>query len=145
MKKKNGSIMRLLYGTVMPKLYGIGAAVVVVGVMFKLLNWEGGRTMLGVGLSLEALIFFLGAFEPKEEELDWKRVYPELGDEEGAISKKISRRVGSVNSPAQEEMEKVIHETSEETAELKSEVSRLKDKVRALGDVCDNLLKVVKK
>lgn len=62
----------------MPKVYGIGAAVVILGAMFKLLNWPGGAFMLGLGLSTEALIFILGAFEPKEKEWDWAKVYPQF-------------------------------------------------------------------
>lgn len=68
------------YGTVMPKIYGIGAAVVIVGAMFKLEGWKGATTMLVIGLSTEAAIFFLSAFEPQAKELDWSKVYPELGE-----------------------------------------------------------------
>jgi gliding motility-associated protein GldL len=75
------------YKDIMPKIYGIGAAVVIAGAMFKLLNWPGGSLMLGVGLTTEAIIFFLGAFEPKEKELDWTKVYPELlGAHEGGTA-----------------------------------------------------------
>jgi len=69
------------YNTVMPKIYGIGAAVVIAGAMFKLLNWPGGAFMLGLGLTTEAIIFFLGAFEPHPKELDWSKVYPELAED----------------------------------------------------------------
>lgn len=64
----------------MPKIYGIGASIVIVGAMFKLLNWPGGALMLGIGLTTEAIIFFLSSFEPQEKELDWTKVYPELLD-----------------------------------------------------------------
>lgn len=66
------------YNTIMPFVYNIGAAVVIFGAMFKLLNLPGGSIMLGLGLSTEACIFLLSAFEPKEQEIDWSRVYPEL-------------------------------------------------------------------
>ena len=62
----------------MAKLYGWGASVVIVGAMFKILHLPGAGIMLGVGLSIEALIFFFSAFEPLHEELDWTLVYPEL-------------------------------------------------------------------
>jgi len=75
-----------LYKDIMPKVYGIGAAVVILGAMFKLLNWSGGALMLGVGLTTEAIIFILSAFEPHAEEVDWSLVYPELrgADAEGS-------------------------------------------------------------
>ena len=69
----------------MPKVYGIGAAVVILGAMFKILDWTGANWMIGIGLSTEAFIFFLSAFEPRNEEVDWSKVYPELaGDAPGA-------------------------------------------------------------
>lgn len=66
------------YSSVMPKIYGIGASVVILGAMFKILDWQGASLMIGVGLTTEAVIFFLSAFEPKQEEMDWSRIYPEL-------------------------------------------------------------------
>ena len=62
----------------MAKLYGIGAAVVILGALFKLQHWNGANFMLIVGLGTEAIIFFFSAFEPLHEELDWTLVYPEL-------------------------------------------------------------------
>ncbi len=62
----------------MAKLYGIGAAVVIVGALFKIMHWPGAGIMLTAGLATEAVIFFFSAFEPLHEELDWTLVYPEL-------------------------------------------------------------------
>ena len=53
------------YGNVMPKIYGLGASVVIVGAMFKLNGWGGATLMLIIGLGTEALIFAFSAFEPK--------------------------------------------------------------------------------
>lgn len=68
------------YSSVMPKIYGIGAAVVILGAMFKILDWQGANVMIGVGLTTEAIIFFLSAFEPRQEDIDWSKIYPELAD-----------------------------------------------------------------
>ncbi len=62
----------------MAKLYGIGAAVVILGALFKIQHWPGAGIMLTLGLGVEAMIFFFSAFEPLHEELDWTLVYPEL-------------------------------------------------------------------
>ena len=78
---KKGGFQELLFTVIMPKLYGIGASVVIVGAMFKILHLPGGTSMLGIGLSTEAVIFFLSAFEPKHRDPDWARVYPELSDD----------------------------------------------------------------
>ncbi len=76
-----GGFVNLLYSNIMPKIYGIGAAIVIVGAMFKILHMPGASLMLGVGLTTEAIIFFLSAFEPKHKEPDWAKVYPQLSDD----------------------------------------------------------------
>lgn len=83
----------------MAKLYGIGAAVVILGALFKIQGWNGAGLMLTIGLGTEAMIFFFSAFEPLHEELDWTLVYPELAgmhedpDEVASISNRRSRAV----------------------------------------------------
>jgi gliding motility-associated protein GldL len=70
-------------------LYGMGAAVVIVGALFKLMHWPGAGPMLIVGLLTEAAIFGLAAFDKPAVELDWSLVYPELaGGEAKAKDKK---------------------------------------------------------
>jgi methyl-accepting chemotaxis protein len=72
----------------MAKLYGIGAAVVITGAMFKIMHWEGANIMLVVGLTTEAVIFMFSAFEKPAADYDWTLVYPELasGDGDRALS-----------------------------------------------------------
>lgn len=62
----------------MARLYGIGAAIVILGALFKLMDWPGAGAMLTIGLSTEAIIFFFSAFEKQHEEPDWSLVYPQL-------------------------------------------------------------------
>lgn len=62
----------------MAKLYGWGAAVVILGAMFKILHLPGADYMLVIGLTTEAVIFFFSAFEKPAEDVDWTLVYPEL-------------------------------------------------------------------
>ena len=69
-----------LYDSVMPKIYGIGAAIVIVGALFKIEHWKFADEMLILGLSTEAVIFFLSAFQPQAHEPDWALVYPELSE-----------------------------------------------------------------
>jgi gliding motility-associated protein GldL len=83
--------------------YGMGAAVVIIGALFKIQHWPGASTFLIIGLSVEALIFGLSAFDAVDNELDWSLVYPELAggeakkrelkedpkDAEGLLSQKL--------------------------------------------------------
>ncbi len=60
-------------------IYGMGAAVVIIGALFKLQHWPGANAMLIAGLGTEALIFAISAFDsPTVHEWDWSKVYPQL-------------------------------------------------------------------
>ena len=67
------------YKSMMPKLYGWGAALVILGALFKIEHLPGASQMLILGLTTEAIIFFFSAFEKTSEEYQWEKVYPELG------------------------------------------------------------------
>ena len=66
------------YKNFMAKLYGIGAAVVILGALFKILHLPGANIMLIAGMGTEAIIFVFSAFEPLHVEYNWALVYPEL-------------------------------------------------------------------
>jgi gliding motility-associated protein GldL len=75
------------YKNFMAKLYGLGAAVVILGALFKILHLWGADYMLMAGMGTEALIFAFSAFEPLHVEYNWALVYPELAvghEDEGA-------------------------------------------------------------
>ncbi|WPR71758.1 gliding motility protein GldL [Flavobacterium sp. NG2] len=95
--------MALLSKKAMNFAYGMGAAVVIVGALFKITHIElgpiTGNLMLTIGLLVEALIFALSAFEPVDDELDWTLVYPELAN--GQAKKKEARPKQESPSEAQ--------------------------------------------
>ncbi|GAA0755329.1 type IX secretion system motor protein PorL/GldL [Psychroflexus lacisalsi] len=67
---------------IMSMVYGLGAAIVIIGALFKIQHISigpiTGGLMLTIGLITEAVIFTISAFEPVEKDLDWSKVYPEL-------------------------------------------------------------------
>ncbi|MFA5556609.1 MAG: gliding motility protein GldL [Flavobacteriaceae bacterium] len=98
--------MAILSKKAMNFAYGMGAAIVIVGALFKITHFEigflTGNVMLTIGLVTEAIIFALSAFEPVDKEIDWSLVYPELAggeakkkdkkeaeDAQGMLSKKL--------------------------------------------------------
>jgi len=82
------------YKTMMPKLYGWGAALVIIGALFKIEHLPGASTMLILGLSTEAIIFFFSAFEKPPVETDWSLVYPELAHmEDPSASKRPAQQL----------------------------------------------------
>jgi gliding motility-associated protein GldL len=79
--------MALLSKKAMNFTYGMGAAVVIIGALFKIQHYPGASALLIIGLCTEAFIFALSAFEPVDHELDWSLVYPELAGGEKADKK----------------------------------------------------------
>ena len=96
--------------------YGLGASVVIIGALFKILHWEfgplSGGLLLAIGLITEALIFAISAFEPVDDEYDWSLVYPELAggmssgrdqeaadaqEAEGILSRKLDELLKEAN------------------------------------------------
>ncbi|MFO8146524.1 MAG: gliding motility protein GldL [Bacteroidota bacterium] len=63
---------------IMNMVYGLGASVVILGALFKIMHWPFGNEMLIIGLVTEAIVFAVSAFEPVDDSLDWSLVYPEL-------------------------------------------------------------------
>ncbi|MEQ9468830.1 MAG: gliding motility protein GldL [Ekhidna sp.] len=130
---KKGGFSELLYSTIMPKIYGIGAAVVIVGAMFKILHMPGAAVMLGVGLTTEAVIFFLSAFEPKHAEPDWAKVYPELADDYDGPAAAPRKAVPQATG-ASAQMDKMLAE-----AKVGPEL------IKSLGDGMRNMAESAKK
>jgi len=73
--------MALIPKKTMNFAYGMGAAVVIVGALFKIQHWTGASELLIVGLLTEAFIFGLSAFDPVDTDYKWENVYPQLVDE----------------------------------------------------------------
>lgn len=62
----------------MGKLYGFGAAIVIIGALFKIQHYPGANIMLPVGLGMEAVIFFFSALQKPHVEPDWSLVHPQF-------------------------------------------------------------------
>lgn len=86
--------------------YSFGAAVVIIGALFKIQHWAYGSEILTIGMIVEALVFTLSGFDKVEEDLDWTKVYPELGEAalsdgdanaNGMLSKKLDKLLQESN------------------------------------------------
>jgi gliding motility-associated protein GldL len=101
--------------------YNVGASIVILGALFKLnhitIGPLNGATVLAVGLIAEAIIFFLSAFEAPEEDLDWSKVYPELG-EDGFTSEK-EEKVGAEGLLSQK-LDNLLQEANIDSALMES-------------------------
>ena len=120
---------------IMNMVYGLGASVVLVGALFKILHFSigplTGGLMLTIGLLTEAIIFAVSAFESVDEDLDWSLVYPELSggamgerdekvDAEGLLSQKLDNML--------------------EEASLDSDkIGRLADSIQSFAGAAENI------
>ena len=79
------------YKKTMNFVYGMGAAVVIIGALFKITHFSigfiTGTVMLSIGLVTEALVFAISAFDTPEDDFDWSKVYPELGEDGFSVEK----------------------------------------------------------
>ncbi len=104
--------------------YGVGAAVVILGAMFKFLNFPYADLALFIGLGVEALVFFISAFEMKKEEVEyqWDRIFPQL-TKEG--ENKIERIEDWIEQADLDPM--VIQRLSKSIERLEQNVNRMAD------------------
>lgn len=58
--------------------YSIGAAIVILGALFKILHLPGGNLLLCIGMGTEVLMFILTAFDRPPREYRWEDVFPVL-------------------------------------------------------------------
>ncbi|MDT8308683.1 MAG: gliding motility protein GldL [Bacteroidales bacterium] len=128
----------------MSKLYGWGAAVVILGALFKINHYPGAEIMLIIGLCTESIIFFFSAFEPPFVEPDWSLVYPELAGmyhdtEEGELPE-------GVTSVARHQQPKTITEELDNMlldAKIEPELlASLGEGMRHLGDNAKKLAEI---
>ncbi len=96
------------YKSFMGAVYGIGAAIVMVGAYFKLTHIQGADLMLALGLGVEALIFFLSAFEPQHLDYAWDNVFVELEEDWDGVQKTQFATSGAGRPAAATDMEEAM-------------------------------------
>ncbi|MBO6024372.1 MAG: gliding motility protein GldL [Bacteroidales bacterium] len=112
-KKELGKFQKFLkskkYKTFMAYLYGWGASVVMIGAYFKLTHIPGADLMLAIGLGVEAIIFFMSAFEPVHMDYEWDNVFVELEEDWDGVQKTQFATSGSVkNASAPTDVEEAM-------------------------------------
>ena len=133
-KQKKSFFQSKGFKVLMSRIYGIGAAVVIIGALFKILHWQFANEFLMAGLFTEAAIFFISAFEPVKAEYDWSRVYPELGEAEVVVDPKTGKKAPSL-----------VKSLDEKLAEAQLEqntLNRLSSSFKALNENVTKLTQV---
>lgn len=59
-------------------VYSLGASIVIIGALFKILHWPGAKQMLMVGMFTEAILFAIGTLDKPHADFHWYEVFPQL-------------------------------------------------------------------
>ena len=128
--------------------YGLGAAIVIIGALMKIIHFSidsiglTGNLMLTIGLVTEAIIFALSAFDVPEEDPNWALVYPEL---EGGSTSGSSKE--SPQGLLSKKLDGILKEAKIDASLVGSLSSSIKDmeaSAKSGADSADSLAKVNK-
>ena len=101
-------------------VYSLGAAVVIVGALFKIQHWPGAGVMLTAGMLTEVLLFAIGIFEKPHPTLHWDHVFPQLVEDEAKpieVNGAIGGGMAGANAPVMPGMEKLSDEDDKKLTE----------------------------
>jgi gliding motility-associated protein GldL len=116
-------------------IYSMGAAVVIVGALFKIMHWPGAGIVLTLGMCTEAFLFTIGVLEAPHEEFHWANVFPELL-EYGSPDERIARskaQLGMSTGKGEEKAGSVLDD--KEMKALKEGIANLATTANQLSDL----------
>jgi gliding motility-associated protein GldL len=134
--------MALISKKVMNFAYGMGAAVVIVGALFKIQHWTGASELLVIGLLTEAFIFALSAFDKPDEELDWSLVYPELAGGEAKPKSKKKEDASDADGLLSQKLDAMLKEAKidgELMASLGNSIKNFESAAKGIAPTVDSL------
>ena len=136
--------MAILSKKTMNFAYGMGAAIVIVGALFKIIHFEigplTGNVMLTIGLVTEAIIFALSAFEPVDHELDWSLVYPELAGGEAKSNKSVKEDAQGLLSQKLDAMLKEAKVDGELMSSLGNSIRNFESAAKGIAPTVDSMV-----
>jgi len=132
-------------------VYSLGASVVIIGALFKILHWPGASYVLMAGMFTEAFLFFIGIFEKPHAVYNWENVFPQLIGHDskpmGQINGSISGFGGAAAPGLDEKDAKALKESIENIAntanaltdltKLAEGTNKLSEKLAAAAEAAD--------
>ena len=112
--------------------YGLGASVVIIGALFKIMHWPGAGVVLTVGMLVEAFLFALSAFDKPHKEFNWALVYPVLASED-------EEAVGSSASAKKDKEDERLPEIKQIRSSVDDEMSKLTSGIQRLNETAGQL------
>lgn len=123
-----------------PAIYGLGAAVVIIGAMGKIMHYDWAGIALPIGLGTEAVIFVIYAlqvFLRPEHSYQWEKVYPELATDYTGEAPKRSVAVNQ-NAGLTSRMDDMLSSANmgpEFMEKFKTSLNNLTSTVSNLGEI----------
>lgn len=122
--------------------YGTGAALVILGALFKIQHWPFAGFMLSVGMITEAFLFALSGLEPPHKQYDWSLVFPVLGYGQHGDDENLKMALPAVAGVAGA-VSSVEPDKAASLANINSisedDVRKLSDGIKRLGDTATQL------
>lgn len=121
-------------------VFGVGAAIVIIGAWGKLTHQPWANVALTVGLISEAILFTISGLLPPEKEYYWEKLYPGLDNPEGAVQgAQVSLTAkGAAGSGSTAALDKMLDEAKIDQASI----NRLGDNLKKLSDNVNSLANV---
>lgn len=113
---------------------GVGASIVLLGALFKIESWEGGSTMLIIGMTTEAIIFLFLGLIPPEKDYYWDKLYPGIADYDASVMPLTAGPVGSVKAARALDGEVVENQLGGMLSELQ-QMSKSLGSLKALQEI----------
>ncbi|MBO4577973.1 MAG: gliding motility protein GldL [Paludibacteraceae bacterium] len=80
-------------------VYSVGAAVVIIGALFKILHWPGASAVLMIGMFTEAFLFTIGVLDAPHPEFHWEQVFPQLVSLESGCEPTLYEEISKKEKP----------------------------------------------
>lgn len=121
-------------------VFGIGAAIVIIGAWGKLTHQPWANFALTLGLLSEAVLFTISGLLPPDKEYYWEKLYPGLDNPEGAVqgAQVAVTAKGPAGSGSTAALDKMLDEAKIDQASI----NRLGDNLKKLSENVNSLASV---
>lgn len=129
-----------LWDKLIPFVYSFGAAFVIIGAMGKIMHYPWASVVLPIALSVEALIFFIYAFQAflrPTTEYQWDKVYPELNEDFDGAPREVASKSGVGLTAKMDDMLANSNISPDIFDNLKEGFGKLTKTVSGLGEISD--------
>ena len=130
--------------------YSIGAAIVILGALFKILHMPLGNLLLSVGMGTEVLMFVLTAFDRPEKEYHWEEVFPVLASQDpedrpdfssgGGNGESIDINVNAAEAKSAVGLPQGVNLSEEDTMSLSESIAKMaaaSDQLSRMAELTD--------